>query len=1158
MVTTTTTISTPTADPITTASDSHTDDFESLLQFEILPHNHTYSSSSQPKTRYAWERIFGQIHIDGVLGKMKHIQTPPTSVVTDASSPHYHDHDQYSVTEAQQQEVGHINVADSSCACVSTYITDTEAASFQLNMDKNTDDSEQLIDTHLQICSKDEADDNTPVILTASSVVTSDAFASQNSEIIAIAIDTDHHHDNMEQNVVHVDDDQSVVSPLITSTLISKEILFSIVKDRNFRILRELGGLEGVAAKLDTNLDHGICISTEDIRNRKNRYGSNIYGEELLNTSRSFFNVVLKPTLVNWNIFLLLCIASLSLGSGIKEDPGIKNLGWFDGTAIFVAIFLLVAIPAYRNYKAFQKSQNILNYIEVLRCLKRQLITVSEIVVGDVVFLKTEDWVPADGLFIDGDKLKVDDDDSRYVDRVENPFLCYGAKVIEGSGHMLVTSVGNNTSLGEMMMSTTTNDCDLKEQSPFQVKLDKLSSAVQNISMILTIFILGVAFLMKLFLRKRNGKAGSSNQINKRSEIQELTRSVEKMLSKRRSMGRSLKTMLSLLLVGIQEGLPLVFTLFFFFWNDKMKKNIKIYVNINMGSVTTLICTIEGLITSNQMEVSVFYIGDQEAKRGDDIKTFVTSKDVLEAILDGVVSTLPHVHMSDQNLASSIEDPLLHWPELKLGMNDMEVERGRRKVLAAKSFCFEKRLSAYLLKKDNDAEETIHLHWKGTAETILAMCSTYYDNGGIVHPMDDEKRAAFTQRIQSLDTKGLEPIAFACRRIEIDVNDDELVDYNGFLYEDGLTWVGLLGLKYPHCSDEKSKAVADFLKAGVSIKLVSSQRLSVLKTIAMESGILPVTDLEAENSMIEGEEFRNLSNADRFNIVNQIVVMGSSLPSDKLLFVQCLKRKGEIVAVTGTTLSDSPSLKAADVGILMGKKNINSEMAKENSGIVILDSGKYFNSIKTILLFGRCNYQNIRKFTQFQLIFIGSSLVINLITTISTGDSPFPSLQLLLVNLIVSSLAAFAMLTIPPKTVELLEMKPIKHSDEPLISKLMWRNILVHVCYQAVVLLSFQFIKIGLSDSVKSATIFNGFVLYNILNQFNVRDIEKKNVFKGLSCIFEGKTYRFLVAVGYTDVAKLTLFQWVICFVFAFTSLPVDCIGKYLLPNACFFTNIGN
>ncbi|KAI3963851.1 hypothetical protein MKW92_029720 [Papaver armeniacum] len=866
MVTTTATISIPTADPITTASDSHTDDFEFLLRFEILPHNHTYSSSSHPKTRYAWERIF----------RMKHIQAPPTSVVTDSSSPHYHDHEQYSLAEAQQKEVGHINVADSSCACVSTSITDTEAASFQLNMDNNTDDSEQLIDTHLQICNKDEADDNTSVILAASSDVTSDAFASQNSEIIAIAIDTDHHHDNMEQNVVHVDDDQSVVSPLITSTLISKEILSSIVKDRNFRILRELGGLEGVAAKLDTNLDHGICISTEDIPTKY---------------FRSFFNIVSKPTLVNWNIFLLFC-----------EDPGLNNLGWFDGTAIFVAIFLLVAIPAYRNYKAFRKSQNILNYIEVLRC--------------DVVFLKTEDWVPADGLFIDGEKLKVDDDDSRYRDRVENPFLCYGAKVIEDL----------------MMMSTTTNDCDLKEQSPFLV-----------------------ALLMKLFLRKRNGKVGSSNQINKKSEIQDLTRSVEKLLSN-------------------EEGLPFGFSLFFFFWNEKMKKKYQVLIRrpclgVKMGSVTTLICTIEGLITSNQMEVS----------------TFVTSKDVLEAIHDGIVSTLPQVH------------------------------------------------------KDNDAEETIHLHWKGTAETILAMCSTCYDNGGIVHPMDDEKRAAFTQRIQSLDSKGLEPIAFACRQIEIDGNDDELVDYNGFLYEDGLTWVGLLGLKYPH----------------FSIKLVSSRRLSVLKTIAMESGILPL-------------------------------LWEASLASDKLLFVQCLKRKGEIVAVTGTTLSDSPSLKAADVGILMGKR-------------ISTRNGE-------------------REF----------SLVINLVTTISTGDSPFPSLHL----------AAFAMLTIPPKNPPYLKTYVEEHTCSCLLSSSGFAKFSVH--------------QDRVIDSVKSATVFNGFVLYNILNQFNVRDIEKKNVFKGLSCIFEGKTYRFLVAVGvpifllvvvmefaakYTDVAKLTLFQWVICFVFAFTSI---------------------
>ncbi|KAI3969520.1 hypothetical protein MKX01_020081 [Papaver californicum] len=1139
MVTTTTTISIPTTTTIPTTSDSYTDDFESLLRFESLPHNHTYSSSSHPKTRYAWDRIFGQIHIDGVLSKTKHMHMPPNSAAMDSSSPHYD-------VEAPRQEVGHIIVGDSSSrACVSDSVTDDQ-------------------------------DDNIPLVLPVSStVVPTDALVAQNSEIVAI--DTDDHHNNIGQNVVHDNDDLSVVAPLITRTLISKECLSSIVRDRNFHVLRERGGLEGISAKLDTNLDHGVCISTEDLRNRKSRYGSNIYGEELLNTSKSFFNIVLKPTLMNWNIFLLLCIASLSLGSGIKDDPGIKNIGWFDGTAIFVVIFLLVAIPAYRNYKVFRKSQNILNYIEVLRCLKRQLIAVSEIVVGDVVFLKTGEWVPADGLFIDGEKLKVDDDDSRYIDRVENPFLCYGAKVVEGSGHMLVTSVGKNTSLGEMMMSTLTNDGDLKEQSPFQVKLDNLNSGVQNISMILTIFILGVSLLMKFLIRKRNGKViGSSNQISKKSEIQGLTLSLEKLLTKRRSMGRSLKTMLSLLLVGIQEGLPLVFTLFFFFWNEKMKKKYQVLIRrpclgVKMGSITTLICTIEGLITSNQMEVSVFYIGDEEAKRGDDIKTFVTSKEVLEAIHDGVVSTLPQVLISDQKLTSPIEDPLLHWSELKLGMNDMEVERGRRKFLAAKSFSFEKRLSAFLLKKDNDAEETIHLHWKGTAETILVMCSTYYDTDGIIHQMDDEKRAAFTQRIESIDTKGLEPIAFACRRIQIDGIHDEVVDYNSFLYEDGLTWVGLLGLKYPHCSDEKSKAVADFLKAGVSIKLVSPHKLSVLKTIAMESGILRVTDLEAANSMIEGEEFRNLSNADRFNIVDQIVVMGSSLPSDKLLFVQCLKRKAEIVAVTGTTLSDSPSLKAADVGILMGKKNINSEMAKENSGIVILDSGKYFNSIKTILLFGRCNYQNIRKFTQFQLIFIGSSLLINLITSISIGDSPFPSLQLLLVNLIVSSLAAFAMLTIPPKTVELLEMKPMKHSDEPLISKPMWRNILVHVFYQAVVLLTFQFIKTGSSDSVKNAIIFNGFVLYNILNQFNARDIEKKNVFKGLSCIFEGKTYRFLVAVGvpifllvvvmefaakYTDVSELNLVQWVICFIFALTSLPVDCIGKYFLPSACH--KIGN
>ncbi|KAK0608030.1 hypothetical protein LWI29_024394 [Acer saccharum] len=143
-----------------------------------------------------------------------------------------------------------------------------------------------------------------------------------------------------------------------------------------------------------------------------------------------------------------------------------------------------------------------------------------------------------------------------------------------------------------------------------------------------------------------------------------------------------------------------------------------------------------------------------------------------------------------------------------------------------------------------------------------------------------------------------------------------------------------------------------------------------------------------------------------------------------------------------------------------------TEVAKENSDTVILNDN--FDSLPTVINWGRCVCNNIRKFIQFQLTVHVSALVFSFIAVVSTGESPLTAVQLLWVNLIVDTLAALA-LTAEQPTKELMERIPMGH-NAPLITNIMWRNLLAQVFYQITVLLTLHFkgqSAFGVNDKVK-------------------------------------------------------------------------------------------
>ncbi|KAL3507793.1 hypothetical protein ACH5RR_033175 [Cinchona calisaya] len=799
--------------------------------------------------------------------------------------------------------------------------------------------------------------------------------------------------------------------------------------------------------------------------------------EKSLNQLKGFFHFFWEafqdPT-----IAILLVRSVFSLGFGIKEN-GPKE-GWYDGGSIFVAVFLVISVSAISNFRQkrqFQKLSNVSSNIqvEVVRNGRRQHISIFEVVVGDVVCLKIGDQVPADGLFLEGHSLRVDESsmtgESDYleVNHSRNPFLISGTKVADGYGQMLVTSVGMNTTWGEMM-SSVTRDCN--EKTPLQTRLNKLTSAIGKLGLAVA-FVVLVVLLVRYFTGHTKDANGSKEFDGSRTKADAVINAVVQIIS----------ATVTIVVVAIPEGLPLAVTLTLAYSMKRMMADQAMVRKLSacetMGSATT-ICT---------------------DKTGS----------VYRSISSGLEFS-----------GSPTEKAILSWAVMELNMN-MERVKQNYSILHAEAFNSEKKRSGVLAK--NNADNSIHIHWKGAAEMMLTMCSHYYDLEGEVKLLDHLERKKFDEIIQGMAASSLRCIAFAHKQIS-ESSDDDIGEIQQTFEDRNLILLGIVGIKDP-CRPARA--------------------------IATECGILKPNNHEANDNglVVEGLEFRNYTDEERMEKVDKIDVMARSSPFDKHLMVKCLKRKGHVVAVTGDGTNDAPALKEADIGLSMGIQG--TEVAKECSDIVILDDN--FASVTTVVRWGRCVYNNIQKFIQFQLTVNVAALVINFVAVISAGEVPLAAVQLLWVNLIMDTLGALALATERP-TKDLMDKPPVGRT-EPLITNIMWRNLLSQALYQISILLTLQFKGesiFDISEKVNDTLIFNTFVLCQGFNEFNSRKLEMKNVFEGIhrnkfflgiigaTIVLQAMMVEFLKRFANTE--RLNWGQWGICIGIAAASWPTGWIVK--------------
>ncbi|XP_017626008.1 calcium-transporting ATPase 10, plasma membrane-type-like isoform X1 [Gossypium arboreum] len=929
------------------------------------------------------------------------------------------------------------------------------------------------------------------------------------------------------------------------------EQLASVTRDHNFNALQEYGGVNGLAESLKTNLQKGIPGDDSDLLKRRNAFGSNTYPRK---KGRSFWRFVWEAC-QDLTLMILVVAAVASLALGIKTE-GPKE-GWYDGGSIAFAVFLVIIVTAISDYRQslqFQKldeeKRNI--HLEVVRGGRRVEISIYDIVVGDIIPLNIGDQVPADGILISGHSLAIDESsmtgESDIVQKdAKQPFLMSGCKVADGSGTMLVTGVGINTEWGLLMANLSE---DTGEETPLQVRLNGVATFIGFVGLSVAFAVL-VVLLVRYFTGHTEDSNGRQQFVAGKTSVGNAIDGAIKIVT----------VAVTIVVVAVPEGLPLAVTLTLAYSMKKMMADKALVRRLSacetMGSATTICSDKTGTLTLNQMTVVEAYAGgrknDPPERRSELPDTLVSL--LIEGIAvnaNGSVFT-PEGGGDVEVSGSPTEKAILNWG-IKLGM-DFDAVRSGSSIVHVFPFNSEKKRGGVAIRLP---DSKVHIHWKGAAEIVLAACTRYLDTNGEAVAMDEEKMAFFEKAIETMAAGSLRCVAIAYRSYDsekVPTNEEELAKWA--LPEDDLVLLAVVGIKDP-CRPSVKKSVQLCQKAGVKVRMVTGDNLKTARAIALECGIL--SSDAPESSLIEGKVFRSLSDSEREEVAEKISVMGRSSPNDKLLLVQALRRKGHVVAVTGDGTNDAPALHEADIGLAMGIQG--TEVAKESSDIIILDDN--FASVVKVVRWGRSVYANIQKFIQFQLTVNVAALVINVVAAVSSGDVPLNAVQLLWVNLIMDTLGALALATEPP-TDHLMHRPPVGRR-EPLITNIMWRNLLIQAIYQVTVLLVLNFDGKKIlhleheskehANRVKNTLIFNAFVLCQIFNEFNARKPEEVNIFRGLS-----KNYLFIGIVAITIILqaiiveflgkfakteKLSWQLWLVSIGIGFISWPLAILGKFI------------
>lgn len=860
-------------------------------------------------------------------------------------------------------------------------------------------------------------------------------------------------------------------------------------------------------------------LKSSEVEVSRTTYGSNKLPEPELKKWYHFAKEALTEPITM--ILIIIALFQLVLGA-----MGVMSLSEPVMIIVVLAIVTGIAIKTglgVQKSAAELRAKTAVRYCDVVRDGSVQTINKDDLVVGDLVLLRTGQEIFADGFIVDGEisvnnaaingetkecrkipsanyKHVKTTSTTAYTDQCS---LFAGTVIMSGEGKMIVTDVGVNTVNGDTLVKMQTLE---PPKTALDIALDHLCDFISKWGTIAA----ALAFVIMTITGILN--AGSLSQYFSGSILE----SIQK-------VAQNVSNALTIIVAAVPEGLPLIVKLV-------TKQNVSTMEKFNILAKNTgkipelayvnLICTDKtGTLTTGEMTSTVMINGN--------CQDIFNKESSLNELIDlNICMNNSAVFDSNGNITggNSIDRAVLDM------LSPEDAQKIQNKAIMKKRvpFSSENKFSAVTL--NNGANDfTVY---KGAPEKLIEKCKFYLDNDGIVTELTEEKRKALKSHIKGLTEKAMRCIALTIS----DKTDDGLPDEMNLL--------GVIGVVDP-VRNEVPEAVKIAHKAGIQVIEITGDCMETAKAVAMEAGIYKPGDLAVTN-----DEFEAMSDVKVKEIIPQLRVISRCSPNTKLRLVTLAQEIGMSVAMTGDGVNDAPALKKADVGFGMQD---GSDVAKEAADIVLTDNN--FASVVKAVELGRTFMHNIMMFLEFQLPINISLLILSMVFPIISGGSALlAAVQILIVNIIMDSLNSLSFGGEPPKE-EYMSEEPIMKGSGLFIRGAKGRIALSSIVFIALFGV-ITFGPVGNMFATKLSAMTARFALLCLMAVFNGFTIrtDSMNLFKGIK---NNKLFVY-IALGIFAMAvvlcnfvgnlvqttPMDVKQWIIVLVTAFMVVPVDWIRK--------------
>jgi calcium-translocating P-type ATPase len=817
------------------------------------------------------------------------------------------------------------------------------------------------------------------------------------------------------------------------------------------------------------NANENTGLSETEAVNRQTKYGRNEFDKQ---EKESLIKDILHH-LKDISTIILLLAALLSLCMAIKDGHG------FIEPVVIVSIVILNLVLAITQERSAEKALEALTSLNSPDCIAlrdgvQKEMGTEGLVPGDIILLQLGSIVPADARLITSTNLQVDESaltgESEPSEKNADLLLqggvplgdqlnmvFSGCHVTSGHGVAVVTGTGMHSEMGKIAGYLNNSQ---KIKTPLQRRLEKVAKSISMIAIIAALFLLLIGLLQ----------------------------------------GESFWTMITLAatlaVAAVPETLNLIVTL-------SLSQGVKNMVNKNalirkisavetLGNTSVICSDKTGTLTQNRMSIEKLWIPGEDPfgvneEFGEREKELITRF---------ALASNATVQMEEDGTMTIMGNPtekaimrLLH----DKGLSKKSITEQYR-LVGEIPFSSERKMMTIVLE---DVAGGYLILTKGALDRLP------------LNAFDEEMEKAVSHVHELFAGEALRVLALGFRHVEELPSMDKPEEI-----ERDLALCGLIGLIDP-ARPEAAVAVERAKMAGIRTVMITGDHAVTASAIARNIGIL------GENEkVLTGQQLKDISDEELCRDIHHYSVYARVSPEDKIRIVEAWQENGEVVSMTGDGVNDTPALKAADVGISMGRTG--TEVAKSASDMVLTDDN--FATIIDAVSEGRNVYSNIRKTIYFLLVCNISEIVIMLVAQLKGWGIPVTPIMLLLVNVLGDGIPGLY-LSRERSDPRLMDREPIRRNEGFLSGGLLYVIIQQTIACSAVVLVGYYIAtfwvlpgNLGPSQAVGQSVAFLILGWTSILHLYTVRS--RQSIFK--------RTLRDNPPVVYSTVAMIAIFSFLV------------------------------